>query len=190
MEILEVIDIGEDAAGRGIVLQVINDTVHLIHRSLSLVELVLLAQLITVSLADGAVFTGPLVPDMAAQLIYPIGLLLPDPQQFVYSRLPVGTAQSHNGEFLCQIIAVHHAEGLDGVGRGTVLPSGTDIHAFVRKTFLQNFAACLLVKFVSSAHNWFLQNFIWVIISQSMPKKQPSSENTGALRAWKRRHPE
>ena len=153
MEIFKIINVGQDAAGGRIVLQIIDHTVHLVHRLLALVELVLLAQLIAVSLADGAIFTGPLIPDMAAQIADPVGLLLPDPQQFIHGALPVSTAQGHNGKFFCQIIAVHNAEFLDGMGGSAILPTGAYIHTLIRKTIFQNIQTSLAVQFVSSAHD-------------------------------------
>ena len=55
-----------------------------------------------------------------------VGLFLPDPQEFIHCRLPVGSPKCQNGEFLLELIAVDDAELLDCVGRGAVLPAGTD----------------------------------------------------------------
>ena len=72
-----VIQVGEDAAGAGIVLEVPEHLIHLVHIPLGIV--VLHAQLVTVGLADGAVLIGPGIPDVAAELMDVVGLLLPDP---------------------------------------------------------------------------------------------------------------
>ena len=77
VEVLKIVEIGEDAAAGGIVLQVVQHTIHLIH--LTLRVLVLHAQLIAVGLADGPVLIGPAVPDVAPQIVDIVGLLLPDP---------------------------------------------------------------------------------------------------------------
>ena len=82
MEILEVIDIGHDPPGRGIVLQVIDHPVHLVKHAFLI--LVLDAQLIAIGLTDGTIRSCPLIPHMAAQVLDAIGLLLPDPKQFIH----------------------------------------------------------------------------------------------------------
>ena len=86
VEVLEVVDVGENAAGGGIVLQVVQHPVHLVHVALGIV--VLHAQLIAVGLADGAGLVGPGVPDFGVQVVDVVGLLLPDPQHFFHCRLP------------------------------------------------------------------------------------------------------
>ena len=113
--------------------------------------MVLDAQLIAVSLANGTVLTGPLVPDMAAQIADPVGLFLPDPQQFIHSTFPVGAAKGHDREFLCQVVAVHNAKLFNGMGRGAVSPVGADLKTFIGKAVIQNIQTSLSVKFVCSA---------------------------------------
>ncbi len=103
-------ELGENPPGAGIVLQVIEHPVHLVKFPLRI--LVLDAQLVAIGLANGAVRPGPFVPDVAAQIRNAVGFLLPNPQQLIHSAFPVGAPQGHNGEFLRQIVAVHHAEFL------------------------------------------------------------------------------
>ena len=136
-------------------LQVKKDPVHLV--KVTLFVMVLDSQLVAVGLADGAVLPCPFVPDMAAQVADAVGLLLPDPQQLVHGALPVGAAEGHNGEFFRQVVAVHHAEGLDGMGRRAVCPVGADFQALVGNAFLQNFSAGRLVYFICIAHVGFLR---------------------------------
>ena len=131
-------------------LQVVQDPVHLIEFTLGV--FMLDAQLVAVGLADGAVLIRPLVPDMAAQFGNPVGLFLPDPQDFVNGTLPIGAAQGHNGEFLRQIIAVYHTEFLDGMGRSAVSPAGTNLQCLIGKAVFQNVQACCSVNFICSAH--------------------------------------
>lgn len=90
---------------------------------------------------------------MAAQVTDAIGLFLPDPKQLVHRALPVGTAKGHDGEFLCQIIAVYNAKLFDGMGRGAILPVGTNLQMFVGKAMLQNVQTGLAVKLICSAHS-------------------------------------
>ena len=97
-EVREVVHAGEDAAALGVVLQIVEHPVHLVEVALGVV--VLLGQLIAVGLADGAVFVGPGVPDVAAQLGDPVGFLLPDPEQLVDGGLVIGPAQGHDRKFL------------------------------------------------------------------------------------------
>ena len=154
VEILEVIEIGEDAAAGGVVLQVVQHTIHLIH--LALRVLVLHAQLIAVGLANGAVFVGPAVPDVAPQIVDVVGLLLPDPQQLVDAGFEVRPPQGQNGEFLTEVVAVDDAELLHRVGGGTVGPVGTHLLVGVPHAVLQNVPAVLFEYLVSVAHSAFL----------------------------------
>ena len=150
VEILKIIDIGQDPPGSRVVLQIVEHPVHLVKHPLFV--LVLDPQLVAVGLADGAVRTGPLIPDMAAQVRDPVGFLLPDPQQFIHGALPIGPAQGHNGELLCQIIAVHHTKLLDGVGGSSVGPVRAHLQVFIGKAVGQNVPAGGFVQFVGSAH--------------------------------------
>ena len=65
--ILERVDVCQDAAGGGVVLQVIEHAVHLVEFALGI--FVLDAELIAVGLADRAGLVGPLIPDVAAQVV-------------------------------------------------------------------------------------------------------------------------
>ena len=163
MQVLERIDIGQDPPGIGIVLQVIQHPVHLVKHPLCI--LVLDTQLVTVGLSDGTVRPCPFVPDMTAQVGNPVGFLLPNPQQLIHRGFPVGSAQGHNGKFLRQIVPVHHAEFLDGMGRRSVRPVGAHRKTFIRKAVFQNVPAGCLVKFVRSAHISCLLLFISDILS-------------------------
>ena len=147
---MEVVDIGHDAAGGGVVLQVVEHPVHLVHVPLGIV--VFHGELIAVGLADRAGLVGPLVPDVGVQVVNVVGLLLPDPQQLVHRRLPVGAAQGQNGEFLLQVVPVDNAEFLDGMGGCAVLPSRTDLPVGVPDAVGENFTAVLNKAFVSIAH--------------------------------------
>ncbi|EJW94244.1 hypothetical protein EVA_17648 [gut metagenome] len=89
---------------------------------------------------------------MAAQIRNAVGFLLPNPQKLIHSAFPVGAPQGHNGEFLRQIVAVHHAEFLDGMGRGAVLPVGAHLQIFIGKSIVQNVQTCLPVQFICLAH--------------------------------------
>ena len=146
VEVLEVIDVGEDAAGGGVV----QHPVHLVKRPLRV--LVLHPQLIAVGLADGAVFVGPAVPDVAPQVMDVVGLLLPDPQKLVDAGFEIGAADGENGKLLPQVIAVDDAEFLHRVGRSTVLPVGADVLVCVPHPVFQDVPAVLLKYFIGAAH--------------------------------------
>lgn len=68
------------------------------------------AQLVAVSLADRASLIGPLVPNLAVQVVDVVGLFLLDPQQLIHCRLPIGPTDSENRKLLAQVVAVHHTE--------------------------------------------------------------------------------
>ena len=114
------VDIGHDPSAVGIILQVKKDSVHLIHHTFSV--LVLHLHLIAVCLANGACFIRPAVPDVAVKIVDIVGFLLPDPEDLIHSAFQRRLPQRQRRKFFPQIIAVHHAEPLDGIGRGSVLP--------------------------------------------------------------------
>ena len=91
-----VVYVAHYAAGGGVVLQVVQYPVHLIH--LSFFIAVLYAQLIAVCLAYTAALIRPGVPDMAVQVIYVVGLFLPYPKEFVHSVFKSGFPKGHNGK--------------------------------------------------------------------------------------------
>ena len=159
VEVLEVIDIGEDAAGGGVVAQVVQHPVHLVKLPLGI--LVLHPQLIAVGLADGAGLVGPAVPDVAPEVVNVVGLLLPDPQQLVDAGLKVGAADSENGELPAQVVAVDDAEFLHRVGGGAVVPAGTDGLVRVPDAVFQDITAVLLKYFVGAAHRRALLAAFW-----------------------------
>ena len=112
-------------------------------------------------LADGAGLVRPLVPDLGVEVMDVVGLLLPDPQQLVHRRFPVGPPQGQDGEFLLQVIAVHDAEFLDGVGGGAVLPVGANVPVGVPDAVFQDVPAILNETDIGVAHgaaSFFLVN--------------------------------
>ena len=150
VEVVVVVHMGDDAAGSGVVLQIPEHLVHLIHIPLGIV--VLDAQLIAVGLADGTVLVGPGIPDVAAQLSNTVGLLLPDPQQLVHGGLDELLADGHDGELLPQVIAVDHAKQLHGVGGLAVLPAGANFPVGVPDALGQDVFAVLDKNFIGTAH--------------------------------------
>ena len=83
MQIGEIVEACQNAAAGRVVLQVVQHAVDLIE--LSLRETVFDAELIAVGLADGAALIGPAVPDMAAEVVDVVRLLLPDPQKLLHA---------------------------------------------------------------------------------------------------------
>ena len=81
-----------------------------------------------------------------------IGFFLPDPKQLIHRRFPIGAPEGHQREFLLQIIAVHHTEQLDGVGRGAVLPMGTYRQGIIAEPVVKDGPTGLLVNFIRIAH--------------------------------------
>ena len=156
VEVLEVVDIGEDAAGGGVVAQVVQHPVHLVKLPLGI--LVLHPQLIAVGLADGAGLVGPAVPDVAPEVVNVVGLLLPDPQQLVDAGFKVGAADGENGELPAQVVAVDDAEFFDGVGGRAVLPVGTDVLIGVPDAVVKDLPNVLHKDLIGVAHDTFLPN--------------------------------
>ena len=151
VQILERINIRQDAAGGRVVLQVVEHAVHLVEFTLGI--LVLDAELVAVGLADRAGLVGPLIPDVAAQVVDVVRLLLPDPQQLVHGGLPVGAPQRQQRKFFGQVIAVDDAELFDRVRwRAVVLPVGAHRLIGVPDAVRQNVAAVADKDLVCVAH--------------------------------------
>ena len=150
MEVLEVVDVGHDPPGGRVVPQIVEHPIHLVHVPLGVV--VLHPQLVAVGLADGAVRVRPLVPDAGVQVVDVVGLLLPDPEQLLHRRLPIGPAEGEEGELLSQVIAVHQAEGLYRMGGTAVLPPGADLPVRVPDAVGENFPAVLHKQQVGTTH--------------------------------------
>ena len=71
------IGIRHNAAAVRRVLKVVQNAVHLVEIALGIMAL--LPNLIPVGLADGTGLVGPLIPNMAVEVMHVIGLLLIDP---------------------------------------------------------------------------------------------------------------
>ncbi len=136
MQILMHIDIRHDAAAEGIVFQVIDHPIDLIHHPLFI--LMFHPHLIPVGLTDGAVFIRPFVPDMAVQIMHIVRLLLPDPQHLIRSALKRRPAQRHNRKLLRKVIPVHHPEFLDRISFRPVRPMRPDLLSLRTRSVLQN----------------------------------------------------
>ena len=152
MQIVVVVEARQNAAGCRIVAKRIEHAVDLIEHTLGID--VLDPELIAVGLADGAVLTRPAVPDVAAKFADAVGLFLPDPQQLLNTGAVISPAKRHDREFLPQVIAVHHAEFLDGMRRRTVLPVRPHRPVGVPDTVFQYVAARLDIDFIRSAHTF------------------------------------
>ena len=76
-QIAKHVRIGHNAATIRRVLKVVQHAVHLVKVTLGIMAF--LANLIPVGLADGTGLVGPLIPDMAVEVMHVIGLLLIDP---------------------------------------------------------------------------------------------------------------
>ena len=149
-EVLEVVQIRQDAPAVPVILEAPEDVVHLVH--LALPEPVFLSHLVAVGLSDGSLFIGPLVPHVALQISQPVGLLLPYPQHLVCRQLDGGRTQRERRELLRKIVAVHHAEVLDGVRRRAVFPVRTHRHPLGAETVVEDVLAHIHEKLICSAH--------------------------------------
>ena len=150
VQILERINIRQDAAGGRVVLQVVEHAVHLVEFTLGI--LVLDAELVAVGLADRAGLVGPLVPNMAVEIMHVIGLLLIDPQDLVHGGLERRTTQRKRGKLLAQVVARRDAKVFNGIGRGAILPHRADLLALGGGAMVQDIAAHGYKLLISFAH--------------------------------------
>ena len=79
-------------------LQIPEHLVDLIHISFGV--MMLYAHLIAVRFADGAGLVGPRVPYMGVEVMNVVALFLPDPEDLVHGRFPVGAPDRQDGELL------------------------------------------------------------------------------------------
>ena len=110
------------------------------------------AQLIAVGLADAAVLICPGIPDVAVQVVDIVRLLLPDPEDLISGGLPRSAAKRHHWKLPAQIIAVHHTELLDRVGRCSVLPVRANGEVGVPGSVLQNVFAVFYKNLIGITH--------------------------------------
>jgi hypothetical protein len=177
----KVVDVGHYAPGGGIVLQIPDDLVHLIHVPLGVV--VLNAQLIAVSLSDGAGFVRPGVPHPGAQVVDVVGLRLPYPQKLVYGGLPVGAAEGQYGKLLRKIVAVYNSEFLYCVGGRAVLPAGTHLPVGVPDAVFKDVSAVCDEQLIRAAHTPHAFRYCFCILPQNtVPPQQGIS--TRAAKAF------
>ena len=78
MKVVEVIEIRHDPTARRIVLQIIEDTIHLVEFAFGID--VLDAKLVAIGFADAAVLVCPSIPDVGMEVMDVIGLLLVNPK--------------------------------------------------------------------------------------------------------------
>ena len=145
-----VVQAGEDPAGGGVVLQIPQHLVHLVHVPLGIV--VLHPQLIAVCLSDGARLIRPGVPDMAVQVMDIVGLLLPDPQQLVHRGSQILLPHGDDRELLPQVIAVDYPKELHRVGGRPILPAGPDLPVRVPDAPAQDRSAILNKNLIGITH--------------------------------------
>ena len=157
-QILMNVDIRKDSAALGIVPEVIENTVNLVHIALFIVMLD--TELIAVCLAYAAVFVCPLIPDVAAEVIDIIGLFLPYPEYFVNRTLEKRLSQRKNRKLLRKIIAVDNAEFFYCVCGSAVFPSGADVKVGIPDSVLKNILAGVNKNFIGKAHRFILPVFL------------------------------
>ena len=97
-QIRKYIGICHNPAAVGILLQIEKHPIHLIH--IALPVMALHADLIAVSLADGTGLVGPLVPDMAVQIMNIVGFLLVNPENFIHTALKPRSSKRQRRKFL------------------------------------------------------------------------------------------
>ena len=144
------VDVGHNAAGCGVVLEIVENAVDLVE--LALAVLVLDTELIAVRLTDRAVLACPGIPDVGIKLGDLIRLLLPDPEDLVDAVLDARLTEGHYRELLTEIIAVGDAEFLYGVRGSAVVPTGTNVEIGIIKAVFKNIAAIFNINSVCVAH--------------------------------------
>ena len=149
-QITEHVCVGHDAAAVRRVLEVVQHAVHLIKVTLGIMAL--LPNLVAVGFADGAGLVGPLIPNMAVEVMHVIGLLLIDPQDLVHGRFEGRTTQGKRRKLLTQVVAGRDTKVFNGIGRGAVLPHRTDLLALGGGAMVQDIAAHGYKLLISFAH--------------------------------------
>ena len=96
VQILKVVDVGEDASGLRIVFEVKKHSVHLVEFALGIYAL--FAELIAVRFAYRACFVRPAVPDVRVEVVHVVALFLPNPENFVYCGLERRATQRDDGK--------------------------------------------------------------------------------------------
>ena len=157
VQVLEVIEIRQDAARGGVVLEVIEHAVDLIEQAL--LVLVLHTELVAVGFADGACFIRPGIPDVGGKVMDVVRLLLPDPEKLVHRAFEIGAAERENGKFLLQVVAVDKTELFDRVGGGAVGPVRTNGEVIVAHAALQNVETVGAEDLIGVAHGSLLTSF-------------------------------
>lgn len=150
-QILHIVGGGNDAAGSGVMLEVIEHLVHLIKGALGIGGH--LGNLVAIGLANGSISHIPRVPDMGAQLGDDTGFLLINPQNLLEGGLPVDAAQGHDGELFSQVIHVAESKYLLGMGRGAVLPDRAHIHTLIGEGAIQDSLAIFYKNTISAGHS-------------------------------------
>ena len=120
VQILKVVDVGEDASGLRIVFEVEKHSVHLIEFALGVNAF--FAELIAVRFAYRAGFVRPAVPDVRVEVVHVVALFLPNPQYFVNTAFKCRFAHCKNGKFLTQIVSIYNTKLFYGMRRCSVFP--------------------------------------------------------------------
>ena len=144
------INIRHNTAAEGIVLQIIDHPVHLIHHPLFV--LMLHTHLITVSLANRTTLVCPFIPDMAVQIIHIVGFALPYPQHFVSRALKSRPAQCHDRKLPRQIIPVYYPEFLYRISRNPVSPVRSHLLPLRARPVFQNIPAHMNKNMICCTH--------------------------------------
>ena len=90
--------------------------------------------------------------DKAVQVMNIGRFLLIDPQDLIHAALESRLPQSDRRKFFSKIIPVHHAELLDRIGAGAVLPPGPDLLALGTGPVFQDIPAHIYKKLICVAH--------------------------------------
>lgn len=96
VQILKVVDVGEDTPRLRIVFEVEKHSVHLVEFALRIYAL--FAELIAVRFANRACFVRPTVPDVRVEVVHVVALFLPNPENFVYCGLERRATQRDDGK--------------------------------------------------------------------------------------------
>ena len=150
VQVVVVVEIGQDTPGGRVMLQVVEHPVHLVELPLGVA--VLHPQLVAVGLSDTAAPVGPGVPDVAVQIMDIVGFFLPDPQKLVHRAFERHAADGLDRELLPQVVAVDDAEALHGMGGGAILPPGAHLQIGIPNAVAQDLLAVLDEQLVCAAH--------------------------------------
>lgn len=150
VQVLEIVDIGENTSRLRIVFEVVKHSVHLVKFALGIHAFD--AELIAVRLAYGPRFVRPTVPNMGVEVMHVVALFcqihkISSIADLKAVRRSVIIGNSFERSYLLTMQNFFYS-----VRGSAVKPFGADVKTFVAYAFVKNLSASIDKNFVSNAH--------------------------------------